>query len=169
MHWPCPCQRRFREGTSSARTDADAFTFTDGNGSSTGDCPRRRDSQNAYGAQRGLPQRAREWSILRRWNRLALYAYGRKRLHVLASALGEILKVYKSRRLAVTSSDRGVPRRRTFLRTFPLEYHWFRFACHAYKEKCLGQLAGALLTYFQELNQRRRIVPSVTTTRNRRR
>ena len=165
MHWPCPCQRRFHWSPTCAPTDADDQMRTDALECPRGDCPEGEGGHRAHGTQRRFLHGARERSILCRWTRLATYAYGRKRLHVLASALGEILKVYKSRRVADTSTSQGMPSRRTFRSFSTFEHHWLRFACHAYKSKSLGQLAGALLTYFQDLNKRGRILPCKSTTK----
>ena len=108
------------------------------------------------GTQGGLP----------RWARVALYAMGRKRLHILASALGEILKVYKGRREATSISYRTTSRRRT--PTSILLRNWLRFSRHVFKTRLQGHLAGALLTYFQVLNRRGRSELAARSTSTRR-
>ena len=88
------------------------------------------------------------------WLRIAIYAYERKRLNILTSALGELLKVFKRRRGSKALEVRE-GRWKTPKSTLPLFlFNWQRFSIHLLKVKSMGQLSGGLLSYLQRLGNR---------------
>ena len=76
-----------------------------------------------------------------RWMKMARYLRRIKRLGTLTSCLGEILKVYKGRRLNAVAA---VHVRSTSTSS------WRRFARFVIKRAYLGSLAGSLLSFFRE-------------------
>ena len=99
-----------------------------------------------------LPKVRYDSVILKRWYRIGNYAFERKRLNVLTSALGELLKTFRRRRdvRAILDAKEGrlkTPRPRLGL----CEFHWQRFSRHVLKVHSLGQLSGGLLSYLKRL------------------
>ena len=101
-------------------------------------------------------QRLRKPLTYLRWSRFYDYAVRRKRMNVLASAVGELLQTFARRRRG--DMPQQLQRRRCLpacSQPFPSS-RWMRFLKHVLKVHYLGHLAGALLSHCQTLNARRR-------------
>ena len=84
--------------------------------------------------------------VMSRWRLFARYLRHRKKLGIITSCLGEILKVYKGRHRAVAAVA-AVRFRRDPTKS------WRRFSCFLWRRAQLRILAGSLLTYFRALKR----------------